>query len=541
MAVFALLSAGGSPGVTTAALALSLSWPAQVIIAECDPSGGDILAGLLSGHLPAAAGLLPLALEAGAGAEVPADTLWRQLVELDEEHSRLLLAGISDPRQSAALQSSLPWIAEALQGLRADVLADCGRLDALSAVRPVLSAAALAVLVLQPTLRQVSRAIPRVEMLVNLMGPGRVVLLPVGAGAASSRELGQSLGVPVVGQLPHDPKTAAVLSDGLGRRRRLGERPLIRSAAAVGRGVRAAAASAGPLPGFGGPPVYTPYAAGQPDLEGYPPDQPGLGAHQPGQPGAARPAPGSAVLGRAPSRPGGYGSFPSRPDSHPPGPASDPLPFAASPPSPDDRDGFADPDGFAEHGRTDHGSYDDHGSHTEHDTYACPDGYVRPYGYVRPGGYAHPGGLAAPDSYDDPGDRRTDWGQADSGFPPLMPYDPGQPYHPGQPYDPGQPEDPGRPGPPGQPYQPGHSRDPGPRYDQRQRPAAGPVASGEPPWGPRTAAPGPPAGGYESRWPSPPRPAAFDPDPHDPGPYDPDEYDPGGPGPAPRRTAVADD
>src|SRR5215469_5565240 len=136
--VFALVSAGGSPGVTTAALALTLSWPSQVIIAECDPSGGDILAGLLGGHLPATTGLLPLALEAGAGTEVPAETLWRQLVELDEEHNRLLLAGISDPRQSAALQSSLPWIAESLQGLRADVLADCGRLDAIADVRPVL-------------------------------------------------------------------------------------------------------------------------------------------------------------------------------------------------------------------------------------------------------------------------------------------------------------------------------------------------------------------------------------------------------------------
>jgi hypothetical protein len=291
MAVFAMLSAGGAPGVTTAALALTLSWPAQVVIAECDPSGGDILAGLLGGHLPATAGLLPLALEAGAGTEVPADILWRQLVELDEEHNRLLLAGISDPRQSAALQSSLPWIADALQGLRADVLADCGRLDALAAVRPVLSAASLAVLVLRPTLRQVSRAIPRVEMLANLMGPGRVVLVTVGEGAASGRELAKTLGVPVAGNLPADPKTAAVLSDGLGSRRRLTERPLVLAAAAVGRGLRAAAESAGALPGFGDQPVYTPYADGPPE--------------------AVRAAPGPARLD-------GYPAAPTSPDRYPP-------------------------------------------------------------------------------------------------------------------------------------------------------------------------------------------------------------------------------
>ena len=257
MTVFALVSAGGSPGVTTTALALTLGWPSQVIMAECDPSGGDVLAGLLSGHLPARTGLLPLALEAGGGAEVPADALWRQLIELDEERNCLLLAGISDPRQSAALQSSLPWIADALQALRADVLADCGRLDAVAAVRPVLSAASLAVLVLRPTLRQVSRAVPRVEMLTNLVGRDRVVALLVGEGTASGREIARSLGVPVAGQLPDDPKTAGVLSDGLGSRRALDSRPLLRAATAAGRRLRDVAEAAGPRPGLAEETVFS--------------------------------------------------------------------------------------------------------------------------------------------------------------------------------------------------------------------------------------------------------------------------------------------
>jgi hypothetical protein len=362
MAVFALLSAGGSPGVTTAALALTLSWPTQVVIAECDPSGGDILAGLLSGHLPATAGLLPLALEAGAGAEVPADILWRQLVELDEEHNRLLLAGISDPRQSAALQSSLPWIADALQGLRADVLADCGRLDAVAAVRPVLSAASLAILVLQPTLRQVSRAIPRVEMLTNLMGPGRVVLVTVGDGATSGRELAKTLGVPVAGHLPADPKTAGVLSDGIGGRRRLSERPLIRAAAAVGRGIRAAAESAGAQPGVA-PAVYASYEPESPALDGYLTEPAGLDENPAGGPAQGRiPAAAADPAGYPPARPrlNGFPAAPKGPGSRasetaaaegrrpqpPPGPGSyspgsfppefpDPDPYPGSEPGPD--------------------------------------------------------------------------------------------------------------------------------------------------------------------------------------------------------------
>ena len=309
MALFALVSPGGSPGVTTAALALTLGWPSRVILAECDPSGGDVLAGLLGGHLPASSGLLPLALEAGAGTEVPGDTLWRQLIELDTEHSRLLLAGISDPRQSAALQSSLPWIAEALQGAAADVIADCGRLDAVAAVRPVLSAASLAVLVLRPTLRQLSRAVPRAEMLTGLVGRDRVVALLAGSGGASDREAAKALGVQVAGHLADDAKTAAVLSDGAGSRSRLQARPLLRSAAAAGKALREAAAAAGPLPGEGD--VFRPYDDGSAwasdPAPGWPGPVPGLSPVPVPVPGPA-PVPGGGpgpapVPGPRPSLP----------------------------------------------------------------------------------------------------------------------------------------------------------------------------------------------------------------------------------------------
>ncbi|HEU5418603.1 MAG TPA: hypothetical protein VFV41_13020 [Streptosporangiaceae bacterium] len=298
MAMLALVSPGGSPGVTTAALALTLDWPSRVILAECDPSGGDVLAGLLGGHLPASAGLLPLALEAGAGTEVPGDTLWRQLIELDTEHSRLLLAGISDPRQSAALQSSLPWIAGALQGAAADVIADCGRLDAVAAVRPVLSAASLAVLVLRPTLRQLSRAVPRAEMLTSLVGRERVVALLAGSGGASDREASRALGVPVAGHLADDPRTAAVLSDGAGSRSRLQARPLLRSAAAAGRALREAAAAAGPLPGGGD--VFSPYDDAPQDQE-HLPGQHLAGQYLPARP--PRPAGQPELAGREPAWP----------------------------------------------------------------------------------------------------------------------------------------------------------------------------------------------------------------------------------------------
>jgi len=244
--MYALVSAGGAPGVTTCALALALGWPSQVIVAECDPSGGDVLAGLFGGHLPASSGLLSLAVEAGRSADAAARALWGQLVNLDAEHSRLLLAGISDPRQAAALAPSWPAIAAALAAVPADVIADCGRLDAGPAVQPVLAAASLTVLVLRPSLRQVSKARQRIEMLADLLGGrDRIRLLTVGEAAHSAREVGKTLGVPVAASLPEDRKTATVLSDGTGSRRGLAARPLVRAATVAGRALREALPATG--------------------------------------------------------------------------------------------------------------------------------------------------------------------------------------------------------------------------------------------------------------------------------------------------------
>jgi hypothetical protein len=246
-----MLSPGGSPGVTTSALALALGWPGQVILAECDPSGGDILAGLFAGHLSARNGLLALAIEAGQNPEAVAAALWPQLVELDDERGRLLLAGISDPRQGTGLAPVWPVLASALAAQPADVIADCGRLDGGRGPEALLRVAGLAVLVLRPSLRQVSKARARVDMLSQILGgPERVALMLVGEGTHSAREVSKALGAPVACTLPHDAKAAAVLSDGAGSRRGLQARPLIRAAGPAGRALREAAATAASgLPG----------------------------------------------------------------------------------------------------------------------------------------------------------------------------------------------------------------------------------------------------------------------------------------------------
>jgi hypothetical protein len=249
MTMYALVSGGGSPGVTTTALALALTWPDAVVAAECDCAGGDVLAGLYAGYLTAPRGLLSLAVEAGSGGVATAD-IAGHLVPLDDSGGRTVLTGLDDPRQAAGLSPAWSAIAGALASHSADVIADCGRLDPCD-MQPfsILAESALVAFVLRPTLRQVARARPRIEMLAALAGGlDRVGLLLVGEKGHSPMEIATALAVPVLAVLPADEKTAALLSDGVGPRTGLAGRPLMRAAQQAGRALLTAGRPA-PVPG----------------------------------------------------------------------------------------------------------------------------------------------------------------------------------------------------------------------------------------------------------------------------------------------------
>ncbi len=249
MSLYALVSPGGAAGCTTTALAITLTWPKPVILAECDPAGGDILAGLFAGHLPAPRGLLGVAFEVGRGVAAMSAEADGQLAALDDGRTRMFLAGLSDPRQAPGLAPAWPAIARMLSGQSCDVIADCGRLDAGDGQPAgVLAEADLVAMALRSSLRQIAAARPRIEMLAQLHGGyDRMGLLLVGDKGHSRAEIARTLGVPVMACLPSDAKTAAVLSDGVGRRTNLADRPLMRAAQAAGAAMTKAARDAKPL------------------------------------------------------------------------------------------------------------------------------------------------------------------------------------------------------------------------------------------------------------------------------------------------------
>jgi len=139
------------------------------------------------------------------------------------------------------MASAWPAVAAALAAQPADVIADCGRLDA-GPGQPyaVLSAARTVSIVLRPTLRQAWSAQPRVQMISQLLGDSsRLTLLLTGPGTYTAHEIAHALGVPVVAVLAADSRTARLLSDGVRGPRQFGDGPLMRSARAAGQALRA--------------------------------------------------------------------------------------------------------------------------------------------------------------------------------------------------------------------------------------------------------------------------------------------------------------
>lgn len=247
MAIIALASAKGSPGVTTTCLALTLSWARPVLLVEADPAGGDIMAGYVRAQLPTDRGLGYLAVSARHGRV--AEEFNDQLIDLAQpksQVSRVLLAGVTDPAHTASIGPVWPHLADYFvrlgrDGLGSDVIVDCGRLAAEHVPLPLIRVADVVLLVVRTTLRSASTAAPAVDLLRRELAlgdgpPDRLGLLAIEGGEYRSADLAYGLRVPVVVSVPWRPTEAAALSDGIGRASSAS--PLLRAARSCGEVIR---------------------------------------------------------------------------------------------------------------------------------------------------------------------------------------------------------------------------------------------------------------------------------------------------------------
>ncbi|GHG04242.1 hypothetical protein ACFFSH_38040 [Streptomyces filamentosus] len=230
MAVIALAGLPGAPGATTTALALLRTWPLEegrrVVLAECDPDGGAILAGALRGDAPADRGLRNLTLSSRTQDLV--DAFWPQLLVLDDGgknsgRNRLLLPGLTSPDQAPGLGPVWGQLADLFAGIEKhghDVLVDLGRSGAYGPSGILALRADAVLLVVRGTLRGFHAAATRIRTLRAQLdgesgrGAGALGLILITQGAYGVREAEAELGVRVVATLPYRPEEAAVLSDG---------------------------------------------------------------------------------------------------------------------------------------------------------------------------------------------------------------------------------------------------------------------------------------------------------------------------------------
>lgn len=235
MAVIALTSASGSPGVSTTAAGLALSWHRPCLLVEADPTGGSpVLAGYLHGRADRpAGGLLDLALAYRNG------TLPQALptATMPISGQARLLPGIRSHTQAGSLRGLWEPLTGALAGLERtgqDVIMDVGRLGLAGSAEPVLHHADVTVVLTRSSLPALAAARSWVATLrerFDTVGAlDRLVVVVVGQGDPyTRREVSKVLRTPVPACLPWDPDTARVFSHGDTPARKFARAPLTRS------------------------------------------------------------------------------------------------------------------------------------------------------------------------------------------------------------------------------------------------------------------------------------------------------------------------
>jgi hypothetical protein len=245
MALIAVAADKGAPGVTTACLALTLVWPRAVLLAECDPAGGDLvyrLPGARGGQLDPGRGLLSLAVAARRGLS-PGQVL---------EHAQKLrggldvLVGVVTAEQGTGLEPLWGPVGAALAGLPdCDVIADCGRVGANGPHYDLLAYASSVVLVTRASLEEVVRLRERIAAVTGALALRHRQGIPVSVMVvadhrrfhAALTETGHALApgsaARVIGGLAYEPKSAEAL--GGEQSGRLGRSLLLRTARDLAR------------------------------------------------------------------------------------------------------------------------------------------------------------------------------------------------------------------------------------------------------------------------------------------------------------------
>lgn len=241
MAVIALASASGSPGVTTTCLGLALCWPRPVLLLEADPTGGSgLLAGYFRGSCEYRSGVVELAL---TGTDL-ADTLAEVAEPIDDTHVSFV-AGTRSHTQAPALRDlwePLSVVLSDLESTGQDVIIDVGRLGLTGSPTPLLDNADLVLIATRTSLPALSATRSWGDAVARSLVQWREPqLLLIGEGDPyRAREVTAAVKLPVLAALADDPEAAAVLHRGAPPSTKFYSAPLVRSLNAAIAAIHAA-------------------------------------------------------------------------------------------------------------------------------------------------------------------------------------------------------------------------------------------------------------------------------------------------------------
>lgn len=242
--ILTICSDKGSPGVSTAAVALSVMWPGERVLLEADPSGGDLSLRLRTPqgeNLPLDRAVTSVAADAREG--LPAGALARYAQQTSLGFPVLL--GPMSAEGFEPITRLWPQVASAAHAWPGTVIADLGRLQLRHASSPVAAASTTVLLLTRAaTSEDLFHVRQRAHELAGRLGQGPhgrsplVVAVVGGSRAAPGRvaQVQQALAaqattstVPVAGFIAQDEKATAMLRDGLVTKRLLGS-DLLKSA-----------------------------------------------------------------------------------------------------------------------------------------------------------------------------------------------------------------------------------------------------------------------------------------------------------------------
>ncbi|WP_410633804.1 MinD/ParA family protein [Amycolatopsis sp. cmx-4-83] len=219
--LISFVSLTGSPGLSTAALALTWCWPRHAVVAECDPTGGRALAVFDPDGRHGRPGVFELMLQART-TPIHRAMAGQLLVLPDGTGRHHLLPGATSPLEA----DSLDWrrlTSLFLELGTVDVLADCGRLRSRSAPAPVVAASDLVVVVVRNcrgSLQALVKAVDLIRAETGVVGDGLCVLVIEPDPRAHQRfprgEIAKQFAgaeMPVIGGLSWDPASAAQFSE----------------------------------------------------------------------------------------------------------------------------------------------------------------------------------------------------------------------------------------------------------------------------------------------------------------------------------------